>query len=145
MDFFSKILEAANGCHIWTGAKLSSGYGRYSPLGRRSKRLYAHRFAWEMENGPIPDGLSVLHRCDNPSCVNPGHLFIGTQADNMRDMAEKRRSTFGEANPMAKLKLEDVAAIKASPLTSYEIAPRYGISAGHVRQIRAGSRWGNAA
>lgn len=77
-------------CHPWTGT-LSGGYGRIGEGGRGCRILYTHRVAWELANGPIPDGLDVLHACDNPPCCNVRHLSLGTHADNMADMAAKGR------------------------------------------------------
>lgn len=90
--FWSKVDKSAgdSGCWLWMAARNARGYGC---VGRDVGRGYwlAHRVSWELANGPIPDGLFVLHRCDVPSCVNPHHLFVGTNADNMRDMALKGR------------------------------------------------------
>ena len=85
-------------CLVWTGATDSNGYGRIT-VGSRidaSRRLESvHRVAWEHHHGPIPTGLSVLHTCDNPPCVRREHLFLGTHADNMRDMTRKGRGRPG--------------------------------------------------
>lgn len=78
-------IDSSTGCFIWNKTKFANGYGRY----KYDKR--AHRTAWEIVNGPIPKGLLVLHHCDVRACVNPEHLFIGTQLDNMRDMISKGR------------------------------------------------------
>ena len=78
------------GCWGWIGAT-SSGYGRLGRGGRGEGLVYAHRLSWELRNGPIPEGMCVLHRCDNPPCSNPDHLFLGTKADNNRDMSVKGR------------------------------------------------------
>lgn len=75
-------------CWPWTGSRTRTGYGKCSVDGRH---VAAHRLAWQLTNGPIPDGLHVLHRCDNPPCCNPGHLFLGTHTDNVRDMLAKGR------------------------------------------------------
>lgn len=75
-------------CIEWTGAKAGNGYGTVWMAGRMA---YAHRVAWEKENGPIPSGMCVLHLCDNPPCTNPAHLFLGTQRDNVADMLSKGR------------------------------------------------------
>lgn len=82
-------------CWDWTGHRSPSGYGRITIdyKGYRTNRL-----AWMVTNGPIPDGLFACHKCDNPACCNPKHLFLGTHDDNMRDMAEKGRSALGDRN-----------------------------------------------
>lgn len=88
--FWSKVKVGQGGCWLWQAAILGrTGYGSYQ-FGRKRKER-AHRIAWQLENGPIPAGISVLHRCDVPACVNPDHLFLGTHADNMRDKTLKGR------------------------------------------------------
>ena len=80
---------------VWTGTRFASGYGRITQNGKRAR---AHRVAFELFVGPIPSGMHVLHRCDNPPCVNPSHLFIGTHLDNMRDMEAKGRAKWIQEN-----------------------------------------------
>lgn len=86
---FWKKVEKTETCWLWTAALNNSGYGAFAFEG---SRWLAHRFSYFIHKGPIPTGMYVLHRCDSPRCVNPDHLWIGTQADNMRDCAEKGRN-----------------------------------------------------
>jgi hypothetical protein len=89
--FLEKIGEPdKHGCWPWTATKNNKGYGMMADKTGIKMRL-AHRISWELVYGPIPEGLLVLHHCDNPGCVNPAHLFLGTQQDNMQDMARKER------------------------------------------------------
>jgi hypothetical protein len=94
--------EPTTGCHLWVGATNSKGYGSIRSGGRGAAIVDAHRVAWEREHGPIPGGLFVLHRCDTPACVNVEHLRLGTQLDNMRDMASKGRARGGGFHSRAK-------------------------------------------
>lgn len=80
--------ELGTRCWVWT-ASTAAGYGNFCV--RRPLNVGSHRFSWELSNGPIPEGLWVLHRCDNRRCVNPAHLFLGTAKDNVRDMIAKGR------------------------------------------------------
>ena len=98
-DFIERIPES--GCWIWMGQCWDSGYGYLRQrVDGKVKHTAAHRYMYEYYNGPFDKELNVLHRCDNPSCVNPNHLFLGTHADNMKDMIQKNRRDFtGEKNP----------------------------------------------
>lgn len=107
----------------------------------------AHRVAYELANGPIPKGdgphgTVVMHSCDNPLCCNPAHLSIGTQADNLRDMAEKGRRK-GEKSPHAKLTEEQALYIKHSSRSARSIALELGVSPEAAQMIRRGERWGH--
>jgi hypothetical protein len=139
--FFAKVAAPdCRGCHIWTGAKNDKGYGRF---GVNGKNRFAHRVAWEIAFGPIPDRQLVLHRCDNPNCVNPGHFFLGTQADNNADMDRKGRRRFlvGERATKAKLTPDQVFYVRRSPLTNTELARELGVSRKAVAFIREGVNW----
>lgn len=87
-NFWARV-DRTEECWVWNGPRLKGN--RYGLLQRHYHKVYAHRVSWEMHFGPIPNGLFVLHRCDNPPCVRPDHLFLGTQTDNMADMNAKGR------------------------------------------------------
>lgn len=124
-------------CHVWT-AYISPdwGYGRFGIAGATR---WAHRVAWMLANGAWP-ARWVLHRCDNPPCVNPAHLFLGTAADNSADMVAKGRSVSGEQHPFAKLTDVQAAEIRASHEPLKVLAARYGINKSAASRIRNGKR-----
>jgi hypothetical protein len=103
--FWTRVSKG-EACWLWTGGQTGGSdpqrrYGQFW-AGRNGGHVYAHRFSWELHRGQIADGLLVLHRCDVTLCVNPEHLFLGTQLDNMQDMARKGRAAFGERNGVRK-------------------------------------------
>lgn len=131
--FFEKIAYGMSDCWYWIGCKDSSGYGRV--LG--TKENFAHRLSWRLFHGEIPEEKKVLHKCDVRCCVNPEHLFIGTQKENMIDASLKgkllnRTILFGEKNPMRKLSGEDVMKMRqiySKGNTSYKrISKEFNIS-----------------
>lgn len=149
--FWDKVaIGEPDACWEWQGAVQPSGYGfMHGGIGR-PRWVLAHRLSWEMHNGPIPEGLAVLHRCDNPPCVNPAHLWLGTRADNNRDRGEKGRGREarqrGAANTNAKLTEDDVrqiiAALQELPRRSQtEIAQQFGIKQPQVSRIMLRQNW----
>ncbi len=139
------------GCWVWMGLVDSDGYGRMQTGSRancNSRMMRAHRLSWEIHNGPIPPGKGchgtcVLHRCDNPPCVNPEHLFLGSNADNVADKIAKGRARYlrGAAHSRAKLTDAEVARIRSlnGTLTHREISKHFGISHGHVSNLINGA------
>lgn len=98
--FWSKVDRSGDGCWEWTAkSRTSFGYGVMRVGGTPGRLEGAHRLAWQYTNGPIPDGLCVLHSCDNPPCCNPAHLRIGTKADNTRDKVERGRAVTWKSGP----------------------------------------------
>jgi hypothetical protein len=138
-DVFLDRIEKTNSCWLWKGTKNSYGYGIFLLPGEKPVR--AHRYSYEFHKGPIPDGLVVLHSCDNPLCVNPDHLSIGTRGDNNRDAKRKRRNAHGEKNGQSKLTAEMVAAILSSNEPQITLAKRYGVGQGNISRIKNNHLW----
>jgi hypothetical protein len=136
--FWKKTMLSEGGCRVWTAGKFKDGYGGYFLSGKMQR---AHRVAWVAANGPIEDGLQVLHRCDNPTCVNPDHLFLGTIADNMKDRHQKGRSISPENAPTAKLTPVKVREIRNSPLSPSELAKIYNVTLSNICKILRGDTW----
>ncbi len=132
-------IAKGGGCWEWPLAPNTPGYGHFRFNG---KTYQAHRASYEVNVGPIPDGLCVLHTCDNRLCVRPDHLWLGTKTDNMRDMIAKGRKRGGprpgEAHHSAKLSDADVAAIRASTDSQTALARRYGVHQSHISRIKSG-------
>lgn len=141
--FSERYVVTPSGCWEWNGVRSPKGYGVAKVLGVRHKLIRAHRLSYQLHKGPIPAGMLVLHSCDNPPCVNPDHLRIGTSIDNMSDAKERGRLNFGERNPLAVVTEEIVLKIRAdSPALSYrEIALKYDISKPTVAQIVTRRTW----
>lgn len=137
--FIEKIeIVTESGCWLWNGYIREGRHGQSSMNGRV---VYAHRLSWELAYGPIPKGLVVCHKCDVPFCVNPNHLFIGTQADNIGDCVRKSRHTFGEKKYCAKLSADQVRRIRSDGRGPSAIADEFCISAPTVCDIKARRSW----
>jgi len=135
-----------NECWEWQGYINDSGYGQFRC--GNGALLRAHRISYEIHKGAIPDGLIILHKCDNPRCVNPDHLSVGTHADNIHDMDQKGRRInsphYGESHGMSKLTAELVRQIRDladSGISYEEIGRRFAISANHAGRIAKRESW----
>tara|TARA_R110000751_G_C13691239_1_gene472360 strand:- start:309 stop:848 length:540 start_codon:yes stop_codon:yes gene_type:complete len=132
--------ERGPGCWLWNKARITKGYGH---LRRDGTMVLAHRAMFEMFVGPIPDGMFVLHKCDNPPCVNPEHLFLGTQKENMADKIAKGRGNHakGEANSSAKLTEAQVLEIRSATEIHREIGVLFGVAQQTVSNIKNRRTW----
>ena len=138
-------------CWEWQGGRFWSGYGLLYLGGHHQYR--AHRVAYELQNGPVPEGFVVCHKCDNPPCCNPAHLFVGTQAENLADMRKKGRQgrtgykpgrQTGEKNNNSKLTWEKVARIRqllADGQAYKEVAKLFGVSRPLISMINTNKLW----
>lgn len=142
--FLAKLaFGALGGCWVWTGATHPQGYGLVKR--KDGAQLRAHRIAYELVHGPIPTGAFICHRCDNPRCVRPSHLFLDSHKDNMIDMVAKGRAArlHGSRNGSARLQPAEVDAIRQSEGRHRDIAARHGISASAVGLIKRRKRCAN--
>ena len=145
VEFWRQVDLSAtgDGCWPWLGSLGKGGYGRVS---YRGWQTYSHRVSWLLANGAIPAGMYVLHRCDNPPCVRPSHLFLGTLADNNRDRSSKGRSArlAGSRNPRSRLTERAVRLIRqdfAAGVPQKVLAAQWGVSPAHISQIVTFRRW----
>ena len=144
IDRFEKkyIPEPNTGCWLWTATGDEKGYGHFRYKGRPQK---AHRASWMLHRGEIPDGMLVCHHCDTPACVNPDHLFLGTNDDNMRDRQEKGRQARGERAPTAVLTEREVSAIRLlsdkHDIPKADIAEAFGVGGSTIGAIVRRKTW----
>jgi hypothetical protein len=122
--------EPNSGCWLWEGSCVEFGYGQ---LTLRQKRMLSHRLSWELSRGKIPDELFVLHKCDVPACVNPGHLFLGDNTDNMRDVRAKGRD---RGLTKRKLTMAQAAYIRLSEKSGAELALEFEVSRKAIWHVR---------
>ncbi len=131
LDYYS-MPEPMSGCWLWTRPVSTGGYATLCVDGKGKR---AHRLSWERHNGPIPIGLYVLHKCDTPSCINPEHLFVGTQKDNIQDAVKKGRMA------TAVLSQKQVLVIRDDARSSRTIAAEYGVTHRTILEIRRRETW----
>ena len=144
--FWSKVNKRGDDeCWEWTGSLEHGHAGRYGYMRDGRDRIRVTRFSWVLHNGPIPDGMMVCHHCDNPPCVNPRHLFLGTQHDNMVDMHAKHRHP-----RRVPRKLNDIAAARIRELYAHgmrnkELAEMFGVQPSTITYVVQGRTWGPEA
>lgn len=153
---FWKKVDKSGGpgaCWLWLASCQYGGHGQFQAnrMGEPKRVVQAHRWAFEELNGPIPEGMVVRHACDNPPCVNPAHLLLGSQVDNVADMVGRGRGFVpqavpmpGESNPNAKLTAEQVQVIRdrwEAGETGRGLAREYGVSPAQISRIVNGKRW----
>ena len=147
-DFWRRVRKT-DGCWYWEGPKLPRGYGVFGRRGGKSDvgaSGYAHRYSYVLHNGPIDGKMSVCHTCDNPSCVNPSHLFLGTQKDNVSDMIRKGRDNCakGEQHGFARLTSDDVNDMRSyyrQGCMQRDIAAFFSVDRSHVSRIVNKQNW----
>jgi len=141
--FWEKVSKG-DGCWIWTGCLAKKGYGKIFLGGTNGPVALAHRVAWTLENGPIPSGMFVCHRCDNPPCVRPDHLFLGDCMANLSDMRAKGRGSRGITHGNHVLSPQQVLVIRerlSSGHAHHVIALEFGVARSTISQIANRSTW----
>jgi hypothetical protein len=163
LEVLSRTVEQPNGCLEWTGARTTAGYGLIQRRKMFKSPMSVHRLVWTAAHGEIPDGMGVLHKCDNPPCLRLKHLFLGDDQANTDDKLAKGRHRHGhlygddhparkhpelvprgEAHPMVKLTLEQVEQIRLRPTeNAAALGKEFGVSRHAINAIRAGRTWKN--
>lgn len=138
---FWRRVQKTETCWLWTGSKTHNGYGML----RTSDSALAHRVSWEIHNGVIPEGMFVCHHCDNPPCVNPDHLFLGTHADNMRDGVMKGRflNTGSGNRKLNEHQVRDIRAKHAAGQNRTQLGHEYGVTRWAITDIVSRRKWPN--
>jgi len=140
--YWEKVnVKGPDDCWEWMAGIRGFGYGRFW---FKRKCVPAHRFSWELRNGGIPEGMLVCHSCDNPSCVNPEHLFLGTQSDNIQDALKKDRMSNGERNGFSKLIDEQVLSIRREykeGKSQAELTRKHGVSKSTIHFVVTRKTW----
>lgn len=140
-----QVVVDHRGCWIYQGKKEGRKGARYGCIMVGGKHVKAHRLSYSIHVGPIPEGKCVCHRCDVPLCVNPDHLFIGTQLENLSDMDSKRRRAVGVRNGVSKLDDETVLTIRNSESSTRTLAHQLGVSQRTINYVRKGFTWQHVA
>ena len=143
------LLPNENGCMIWVGSKIVSGYGQLCKYREKPRSILAHRFSYQLHHTDFNRKLCVLHRCDTPSCVAPEHLFLGTPMDNSNDKISKGRANNcnprpGQENPASKLNDDDVREIKrllSDGAKGIPLAKKFGVTRQTISAIKHNRRW----
>lgn len=149
--FWIHVDKYSSDCWLWTGAKSPNGYGRFRPGPKDVPMVGPHRFSYELHYGAIPDGLVVMHSCDNPACVKPSHLSVGTNKDNTHDAMRKgRMKHYFASGPdvrrgdqAKKLSPEKVREIRSSSETRRELAQKFGVDRSIIDRIQTFKAWRN--
>lgn len=135
--FWAKVSKG-RGCWLWTGARSPAGYGH---IGWRGRILGAHRVSYELHFGALPADLYVCHHCDNPPCVNPAHLFLGTPRDNVLDCITKGRSAIGRSTKLSSEQVGEIRRQREVGASQRDLARQFCVSRRHVRDIIAAKKW----
>jgi len=144
---FFRQIEKTDSCWIWKGRLVGKGYGSIGLGGKGAKQVLAHRLSYEIHKGQIPEGMVIMHSCDNPRCVNPDHLEAGTQSQNIKDAFARMRKVQplkkakGEECGAAKLTNEIVLGIRESKLSLKTLAELHGVSKSAIERIRYRKTW----